>query len=225
MDRTEKWDSRFTSQAGKVVLLNSVMNSIPIHTLATSWINDKVLKSYKSMAKRFLWSSSKDKKGIHLVSWEKITLSKYNGGLGVKDLSIIKYSIHARRALDFLNKKDMIWTRLPSESSNKTSAVQSSTVSPGNVKNDLRSRNDVGRLQENSNITFISCDAAWKEETRRAGLGFHLHVMEIRLFSMVSVQGFFEAPWYIADLISDIRTVADEVNVIDWIHIKRNFNQ
>ncbi|WOL02152.1 hypothetical protein Cni_G10871 [Canna indica] len=78
------WASKNVSQAGKVVLLNSVINSIPMHTLATSWINEGVVKDYE----------------------------KLKGGLGIKDLNIIKVSIHAKRLLHLLNKKNVSWATL-----------------------------------------------------------------------------------------------------------------
>lgn len=39
-------------------------------------------------------------------------MSKHHGGLGVKDLSIFKVSIHVRRILPLLNKKDLTWVNL-----------------------------------------------------------------------------------------------------------------
>ncbi|WOK95118.1 hypothetical protein Cni_G03825 [Canna indica] len=89
--RIENWASKHISQAGKIVLINSVVNSIPIHSLSTTWINDGVINNYAKNARSFLWKTNSKKKGLHLVKWELVTICKRDGGLGIKDLGVIKY--------------------------------------------------------------------------------------------------------------------------------------
>ncbi|WOL10352.1 hypothetical protein Cni_G19107 [Canna indica] len=110
--KLDTWAGRTISQAGRATLINSVMNSIPTHTLTTTNLNDKVIDKYNSVTKKFLWSSNRGKNGIHLVKWKRITLSKLNGGLEIRDISIVKYSIHACRILPLLNKEDFPWVKL-----------------------------------------------------------------------------------------------------------------
>ncbi|WOL08321.1 hypothetical protein Cni_G17074 [Canna indica] len=107
--------SRNISQAGKVVLINSIINSIPVHSLSTTWFNKKVIKEHAKKVRSFLWRSSERKHGFHLVSWKNIAKSKLNGGLGIRDLSVVKHAIHARRVLDFPNRKERIWVKLLSK--------------------------------------------------------------------------------------------------------------
>ncbi|WOK94372.1 hypothetical protein Cni_G03074 [Canna indica] len=102
----------YWNSLGKVTLLNSVANSIHVHSLATTWINDKLIERHNKSVRRYLWSSSKKKKGAHLVNWKCTTMRKYEGGLGVKDLSITKFSIKAKRILPFLNKDKALWVKL-----------------------------------------------------------------------------------------------------------------
>ncbi|WOL10958.1 hypothetical protein Cni_G19718 [Canna indica] len=91
--KIESWASRNISQAGKVILLNSVVNSTPIHSLATSWLSEKVVKEYEGLAKNYLWKSRSRRHGFHLIGWKIVTLSKSKGGLGIKDLNLMKLSI------------------------------------------------------------------------------------------------------------------------------------
>ncbi|WOL01302.1 hypothetical protein Cni_G10018 [Canna indica] len=112
LSRVEGWAGKNISQAGKQVLLNSVVGSIPMHTLATSWINNSIVNKYQSIARNYLWSNDKKKKGFHLVGWSKVTMRKYKGGLGLKDLGIVKLFIHAKRILLFLNKEKHLWSRI-----------------------------------------------------------------------------------------------------------------
>ncbi|WOL07814.1 hypothetical protein Cni_G16563 [Canna indica] len=54
ISKVDNWASKAVSQARKVVLLNSVMNFVHVHSLSTSWINEKVIEKYKSISKNFL---------------------------------------------------------------------------------------------------------------------------------------------------------------------------
>ncbi|WOK97483.1 hypothetical protein Cni_G06191 [Canna indica] len=110
--RLDFWASKNITQAGKVVLLNSVVSSIPIHALATTWINDAVVKDYVKLAREYFWKFGKKKHGLHLVRWKRISLSRHNGGLGIRDLKLVKISIHAKRILPLLNRKNISWVNL-----------------------------------------------------------------------------------------------------------------
>ncbi|WOL20299.1 hypothetical protein Cni_G29103 [Canna indica] len=111
-NKLENWTSKEVSQAGEVILVNSVINSRPIHILSTMWINKKVVSDHKKSVRGFLWKSGKKKYGFHLVNWKKVTLSKADEGLEVKDLNIFKIAIHVKRILQILNNKDQIWSKL-----------------------------------------------------------------------------------------------------------------
>ncbi|WOK92605.1 ribonuclease H protein [Canna indica] len=112
ISKVDNWTNKTVSQAGKLVLLNSIMNSVPVHTLSTSWINEKVIEKYKSISKKFLWQSSVKKKAFHFLSWDKVTANKASDGLGVRDLSLVRYSLLAKRILPFLNKSGSLWSKL-----------------------------------------------------------------------------------------------------------------
>ncbi|WOL14239.1 hypothetical protein Cni_G23019 [Canna indica] len=51
-------------EASKVVLLNSVVNSMPIHTLTTTWISDWVIEEHKKVWRNFLWRTNEKKYGF-----------------------------------------------------------------------------------------------------------------------------------------------------------------
>ncbi|WOL13237.1 reverse transcriptase [Canna indica] len=70
LSEVEGWARKNVSQAGRMVLLNSVMNSIPIHTMATSWVSSSTVQKYQSIAKKYLWSHrNSNKGGLHASIW------------------------------------------------------------------------------------------------------------------------------------------------------------
>ncbi|KAL9679993.1 hypothetical protein QQ045_017864 [Rhodiola kirilowii] len=75
--RLECWSNRFLSRAGRKVLVSAVLQAM-VFFLGVSL---------------FLWKGRCDKKGGHLVSWEKVCRDKKKGGLGIKDIELMNYSM------------------------------------------------------------------------------------------------------------------------------------
>ncbi|WOL01220.1 hypothetical protein Cni_G09934 [Canna indica] len=111
LKKVEVWDGKGLSQAGRITLINFVMNSLPMHTLASTWVNDGIIDKFHKISRRYLWQSSKGKKGFHLIGWKKVILRKNMGGLGIKDIGLFKFSIQAKRILPFLNKEKCLWIK------------------------------------------------------------------------------------------------------------------
>lgn len=63
-NRLEGWKNRFISFAGKIILLKSVLASIPIHTLSCMAVPKSVIQRLENLMKHFLWSQQGQKQ-IH----------------------------------------------------------------------------------------------------------------------------------------------------------------
>lgn len=59
------WKNRFLSTGGKIVLINSILNSISIYSLSFYKAPIKVLKEIRMIQANFLWGGAEDKKVIH----------------------------------------------------------------------------------------------------------------------------------------------------------------
>ncbi|WOL08423.1 hypothetical protein Cni_G17176 [Canna indica] len=105
------WAKNQITQAGKAVLLNSVISSIPVHTLLSSWVSDKVINSIEKMEKDFFWATSNERHSAKLISWRKVTDSRSNGGLGIRNIHVMKQALVAKRVLPVLNKDDVLWVK------------------------------------------------------------------------------------------------------------------
>ncbi|XP_010419203.2 PREDICTED: uncharacterized protein LOC104704888 [Camelina sativa] len=78
--------SRFLSAAGKTTLLTSVLAAMPTYTMSCFKIPVSLCKRIKSALTRFWWDANDGKKKMVWVSWDKLTLSKRDGGLGFRDI-------------------------------------------------------------------------------------------------------------------------------------------
>lgn len=88
----------------KVVLINSVLQSIPLYLLSTMAPPKFILYELHKTFNRFLWVRSK-----HWVSWEKMCFPKEEGGVGFRDLFDISKAIFAKLWWIFMTTRSL-WT-------------------------------------------------------------------------------------------------------------------
>ncbi|MCH80102.1 LINE-1 reverse transcriptase like [Trifolium medium] len=84
---------RFISLGGRVVLLKSVLNSIPIFYLSFLKMPVKVWKQIVRLQRNFLWGGASQNRKIAWVSWDKVCRPKNCGGLGIRDLHAVNLAL------------------------------------------------------------------------------------------------------------------------------------
>jgi hypothetical protein len=80
------WSNKYISLGGRIVLLNSVLNAIPIFYLSYMKIPVQVWKQVRRIQREFLWGCKRGSKKISWIKWDTICLPKKKGGLGVRDV-------------------------------------------------------------------------------------------------------------------------------------------
>jgi hypothetical protein len=91
--RLFSWRNKFISFGGRIVLINSVLNAIPIFHLSFLKLPNKVWKKIVKIQREFLWGGVKGGKKICWVKWETVCKEKCKGGLGVRDVKIVNLSL------------------------------------------------------------------------------------------------------------------------------------
>lgn len=70
--------------AGKIVLIKSVLNVVPIYLMSVLKSPKVTIVSLQDTLRDFLWNNNKDdKKKLPLVAWDKVCLPKELGGIGI----------------------------------------------------------------------------------------------------------------------------------------------
>jgi hypothetical protein len=87
------WSNKFVSLGGRIVLLNSVLNSIPIFFLSFMKIPVLIWKQIRRIQREFLWGSRRGQKKINWIKWVIVCQSKKKGGLGVRDVRVVNISL------------------------------------------------------------------------------------------------------------------------------------
>ena len=91
-----KWNQKSLSMAGRVTLINSVLNALPIYLLSFFKLPQRIADRLVSLQRNFMWGGEHDQKKIPWVKWDVICLHKKEGGLGIKNLSKFNAALMGR---------------------------------------------------------------------------------------------------------------------------------
>lgn len=107
--RLAAWQMHYLSMGGRLTLINSVLDSIPTYYLSLFPIPSKVLKKLDKIRRDFLWEGNSTSRKYHLVKWSKVTQSKSNGGLGIRDLALHNKSLLMKWLWRFGADESSLW--------------------------------------------------------------------------------------------------------------------
>ena len=97
LEKTErklaKWKAQYLSMGVTLILINSVLDSLPTYVMSLFPIPTKVVKKLNKMRRKFLWQGNEEGKGYCLVKWGRLLLSKKDGGLGIRNLRLQNESL------------------------------------------------------------------------------------------------------------------------------------
>lgn len=85
--RLSSWKARLLSRAGKLTLIKSVLNSLPLYFLSLFKMPKLIAQKIVNIQRRFFWGESVGGKlSIPLIKWSSVELPKDLGGLGVGNI-------------------------------------------------------------------------------------------------------------------------------------------
>ncbi|XP_015948309.1 uncharacterized protein LOC107473270 [Arachis duranensis] len=84
-EKLNLWKVKVLNKAGKLVLIKSVLNSMPVYYLSLYKMPKAVADKLIALQRRFLWCKEDGNNGIPLMKWEMVQAPKRAGGLGVGD--------------------------------------------------------------------------------------------------------------------------------------------
>ena len=105
------WQGKLLSYGDRLVLINSVLTSLPMFMLSFIKIPKGVLKRLDFYRSRFFWQSDQHKRKYRLTKWNIICRPKDQGGLGVEGLDIKNKCLLSKCLFKLLNEEGM-WQEL-----------------------------------------------------------------------------------------------------------------
>jgi hypothetical protein len=110
--RLGSWGNKYISLGGRIVLINAVLNSLPIFFLSYLKMPVKVWREVVKIQRNFFWGGLKNRKGICWVKWSEICKPKREGGLGIKDLRLMNNSLLAKWRWKLLHEDNELWKKV-----------------------------------------------------------------------------------------------------------------
>lgn len=116
MDKIHKrlvgWNGSYLSKEGKLVLIKSVLASLPTYFLSLFEIPTSVEKRIECLQRDFLWRKSKDGNRLHLVSWNEVCKPKHLGGLGINRIRETNRALLSKWLWRFSQDGDSLWRQV-----------------------------------------------------------------------------------------------------------------
>jgi hypothetical protein len=108
-NRLRSWGNRYLSLGGRIVIINSVLNAIPIFYLSFMKLPAEALKKIIRIQREFLWGGLKGGRKISWVSWKEVCKPRCQGGLGVRDVGKANLSLLIKWRWRILQKGNALW--------------------------------------------------------------------------------------------------------------------
>ncbi|VFQ68821.1 unnamed protein product, partial [Cuscuta campestris] len=102
------WLQKNLDQAGRLVLIKHVLNTLPNYFLAVNTIPKAFSHLLEQKMARFWWGGGNRH---HWISWEKLCFPKEEGGLGIRDLKSLEDSFSLKLWWKF-HQHNGLWARL-----------------------------------------------------------------------------------------------------------------
>ncbi|XP_074265867.1 uncharacterized protein LOC141588319 [Silene latifolia] len=101
--------ARKLSYAGRLILINSVLNTLHNYWASIFLIPKGVISRIEMICRNFLWTGDAEYHRVPLVAWQKVCCSKKEGGLGVKDARVWNIATVGKLVNWIYTKADRLW--------------------------------------------------------------------------------------------------------------------
>ncbi|KAK2639685.1 hypothetical protein Ddye_027480 [Dipteronia dyeriana] len=105
-------EKKYLSKGGRLVLIKSVLGSIPTYFMSVFQILVCVANAIEKFQRSFFWDDGVEKRKLHAVDWVTICNSKKKGGLGVGRIVDFNRSLLAKWVWRFGRERNQLWKRI-----------------------------------------------------------------------------------------------------------------
>ena len=106
------WRANLFSRAGRMVLVKSAIAPVAEYYMQCQALPVKICDQVDKHIRDFLWGSTEEKRRMHLVCWDKVTLPKELGRLGLHKMKKRNYAILAKFCWRLACEKEAPWAKL-----------------------------------------------------------------------------------------------------------------
>ena len=95
-NRLKLWCNKWISNGGRLVLINSIIEAIPIYRITLTFVPSSILQGLRILCKTFLWGVKDKVQVFSWIAWQQIPRPKVLGGWGIKDLPYFSKALVAK---------------------------------------------------------------------------------------------------------------------------------
>lgn len=110
--RIQGWKEKMLSWVGKEVLIKVVAQAIPTFVMSCFDITKEMCDQISTMIGTYWWSNLDKDNKIHCISWEKLTRSKMEGGLGFRGIHIFNMAMLAKQGWRLIHNPDSLCAKV-----------------------------------------------------------------------------------------------------------------
>jgi hypothetical protein len=108
-NKLASWKAKQLSFAGRVTLAKSVIEAVPIYPMMSSKIPKSCVEDIQKMQRHFIWGDTEEKKRFHAIGWDKLTVPKWKGGLGLRKLHEMNKACLLKLGWKYQQDSDEYW--------------------------------------------------------------------------------------------------------------------
>nr|XP_023899904.1 uncharacterized protein LOC112011799 [Quercus suber] len=110
--KLQGWKEKLLSQAGREVLIKSIIQAIPTYTMSCFKLPKGLIKELEIMIRKFWWGYSGGNRKIHWVKWERLCEAKEVSGMGFKEIEKFNDALLAKQVWRMINNPDSLCHRV-----------------------------------------------------------------------------------------------------------------
>lgn len=111
LSRMEGWAARLLSYAGRIQLLRSVIAGIQLFWCQVFLLPQKIVKVLQAACRTFLWTGRTTTSKRALIAWERVTMPKKAGGMGIGNLKVWNKAAICKLLWNVNLRKDRTWIK------------------------------------------------------------------------------------------------------------------
>lgn len=106
------WKGKLLSYGGRLILINSVLTSMPMFLLSFFEVPVGVRKRLDFYRSRFFWHSDEVKRKYKLIRWDIICRPKDQGGLGIENLEVKNKCLLSKWLFKLSVEREGMWVQI-----------------------------------------------------------------------------------------------------------------
>ncbi|XP_071687538.1 uncharacterized protein [Rutidosis leptorrhynchoides] len=110
--RLSDWKTRMMLIGGRLTLVKSVLNSLPLYFFSLFRAPSCVIKKLESVRRNFFWAGSGNDSNISWVKWEEVLLPYGEGGLNLGSLKRKNLALIGKWWWRFLTEPTTLWVKV-----------------------------------------------------------------------------------------------------------------